>query len=170
MEWMKLEAPGHHGPESKWGSDEKKRPEYDLEIVVLGDKSDQPQSERFTLRAGSTCALEMYRRYVRIDSPVNQAVVNQRKCRVQGSVGIPHSRVQLFVYVGGQWHQNGDATVRGNSWEGICWFGDKDATRGEYRIRAIADGDLEPIKYKELPNNGVRSEDISVHLKREKTT
>jgi hypothetical protein len=77
--------------------------------------------------------------------------------------------VQLFVYGWGQWYWNGDATVRGNSWDGICWFGDKDATEGEYTIRAIADGNLEPVKYKELPNGGVHSEDIRVYLKREKT-
>jgi len=62
MEWMKIEgALGHHGPESRWVWSDKKRPEYDLEITILGDKSDQPQSERFTLRAGSSRALEMFK-------------------------------------------------------------------------------------------------------------
>jgi TIR domain len=60
MEWMKLEGTsGPQAPESRWAWSEKKRPEYDLEITVLGNKSDQPQAERFTLRAGSTRALEM---------------------------------------------------------------------------------------------------------------
>ncbi|MFY9644620.1 MAG: hypothetical protein WAK29_05535 [Terriglobales bacterium] len=167
MEWMKLEsASGQQAPESRWPWSEKRKPEYDLEIVVLGDKSDRPQSERFTLRAGSESALEMFRRYVRIDSPVNESEVGQREYVAKGSVGIPRAIVQLFVHAGGQWHSQGNAVVKGQSWEGRCWFGDNDSVSGDFKVVAVADGDIPDGKYKELPGRGCHSPEMKVRLKR----
>lgn len=57
LEWMKLE--GVNAPDSHWPWPEKKRPEYDLEITVLGNQSEETQTEKFTLKAGGTCALLM---------------------------------------------------------------------------------------------------------------
>lgn len=63
MEWMKLEsAVGLQSIESRWERGNKTAPEYDLEIRIIGHESDKPQSDRFTVRAGSTRALEMFLR------------------------------------------------------------------------------------------------------------
>ena len=141
-------------------------PEYDVEITILGDRANKAYSERFTVRAGTECALEMYRRYVRIDAPTSKTEVNQREYLVKGSVGVPRAKIQLWVYAGGQWHPQANVIVKENSFEGICWFGDKDSTRGEFEVRAVADGNLEIRKYKILPDVGVQSEDVTVYLKR----
>jgi len=141
-------------------------PEYDVEITILGDKANKAHSERFTVRAGTECALEMYRPYVRIDAPSSGTEVNQRQYLVKGSVGIPRAKIQLWVYAGRQWHLQANVAVRENSFEGLCWFGDKDSTRGEYKVRAVADGSLEIRKYKILPSVGVQSQDVTVYLRR----
>ncbi len=167
-QWMQLEsAIGQPKPQrSEWKHGDA-LPEYDVEITILGDKANRAYSERFTVRAAAECTVEMYRRYVRIDAPPSGAEVNQRRYLVRGSVGIPRAKMRLWVYAGGQWHPQGDVHLKDNSFEGICWFGDKNSTRGEYRVRAVADGDLEVKKYKFLPDTGVRSEDVTVYLKRE---
>jgi hypothetical protein len=85
---------------------------------------------------------------------------------VKGSVGIPRAKIQLWVYAGGQWHPQGNVIVKENSFEGTCLFGDKDSTRGEFKVRAVADGNLEIRKYKILPDVGVQSEDVTVYLNR----
>jgi hypothetical protein len=67
LEWMKLETThGQHAPDSHWNFGTQLLPEYDLEITVLGNKSEHPQSERFTVRPGKSCALEMYRPLIQI--------------------------------------------------------------------------------------------------------
>jgi hypothetical protein len=168
-EWMKLEAANsQQGPDSRWMFGAQLLPEYDLEITILGDKSDHPQSERFTVRPGKNCALEMYRPFVRIESPASNTELHKRECRVKGSVGIPRAKVQLLVFAGGQWHPNQDATVKGESWEGTCWLGDKRATRGQYKIIAVANGNIDTSKkYKWLPEGGYRSNEVDITLKRD---
>jgi len=56
--------------------------------------------------------------------------------------------------------------VKENSFEGLCCFGGEESTRGEYKVRAVADGNLEIRKYKILPNVGVQSQDVKVYVKR----
>jgi len=36
-------------------------PEYDVEIVIFGGENQEPYSEKFTIRAGRECALEMFK-------------------------------------------------------------------------------------------------------------
>ena len=169
---MKLEsASTAPGPESRWnlGPDEP-LPEYDLEITVLGQRSKHPQTERFTVRAGKACALEMYRPSIRIESPANGTTVHKRECQVKGTVTIPRANVELRVFAGGRWHHNGYAMVQGNSWQGTCWFGNEDSRQGEYLLRAIADGNLDKdTRYSYLPECGHHSKDVKVYLKREAT-
>jgi hypothetical protein len=58
--WIKLEsASSVVGPDSRWGRESRNErlPRYDLEITILGQQSKHPQSERFTLSAGTNCAL-----------------------------------------------------------------------------------------------------------------
>jgi hypothetical protein len=172
IEWIRLEAAlGEHGPDSHWSrGDTDARPEYDIGIKIFGDKSDQPQSERFTVRAGKNCALEMYIPHITIEVPQNDAEVRKRECRAKGSVSIPRATVELRVFAGGRWHHNGYAIVKGHSWEGTVWFGAKDSTRGEFLLRAIADGNLDKDeKYANLPNTGCHSKDVKVHLNREQS-
>lgn len=170
MEWLKILG-NSEKPESLWGRGQTDNlPEYDLEISVFGDKSDTPHIEQFTIRPGLQTALEMYKPSIAIESPGNGTESKKRECLVKGSVTIPHAKVELRVFAGGKWHHNGYATVKGNSWERTCWFGDKDAIRGEYLIRAIANGNLDPaIKYPQLPTSGCQSKDVKVYLKRELT-
>ena len=164
---MQLEsALGHPKPQrSDWRHGDA-LPEYDVEITILGDKANKAHSERSTVRAGTECALEMYRRYVRIDVPASETEVNERKFLVRGSVGIPRAKIQLWVHAGGQWHPQSDVVVRENCFEGLCCFGDENSTRGEYKVRAVADGNLEVRKCKVLPDVGVRSQDVKVYLRR----
>ena len=167
-QWMQLEsAVGQPKPQrSDWKHGDP-LPEYDIEISILGDKANKAYSERFTVRAGTECALEMYQRFVRIDVPANGTEINHREYLVRGSAGIPHAKIQLWVYAGGEWHPQANVSVnRENSFEGTCCFGSKESTRGEFKVRAVADGNLEIKKYKTLPGVGVQSEDVTVYLKR----
>lgn len=166
-QWMQLEpAVGQPKPQrSDWQHGDP-LPEYDVEVSILGDRASKAYSERFTVRAGIECAMEMYQRYVRIDAPVTKTEVKKREYLVKGTIRIPRAKVQLWVYAGEQWHPQGNVVVSGNSFEGTCWFGDKNSTRGEYKIRAVAGGDLEIRKYKILPESGVQSEDVVVYLNR----
>jgi hypothetical protein len=60
LEWLQLEpAMGQPKPlRSHWNRGDKP-PEYDVEITILGSDSSEPHSERFTVRSGTHCALEM---------------------------------------------------------------------------------------------------------------
>jgi hypothetical protein len=170
MGWMKLESASTIPvPDSRWNlRPDEPLPEYDLEITVLGQQSKNPQTERFTVRPGKACALEMYHPSIAINSPANGAVVHKREYQVKGTTTIPRANVELRVLAAGRWHHNGYATVQGNSWQGTCWFGDKDTMEGEFLIRAIADGNLDKnIKYPHLPDSGCHSRDVKVLLKRE---
>jgi hypothetical protein len=164
MEWMKLEeASSHHGPESRWAWSEKERPEYDLDITVLGNQSDQPQTERFTLRAGTNRALEMHKRECTISHPSDGAEVGY-KHTVSGTVSPPDAKVQLWVYAEGQFHNNGFAKVEGYMWKKECCFGNPDTSLGgTYRVVAITNGTIRgDKKWKTLPNSGTRSNEIRV--------
>jgi TIR domain len=61
LEWLQVRGyMGNNGPKSTWTRGQNdKLPEYDLEITVLGNGSNLPFVEHFTLRAGASCALEM---------------------------------------------------------------------------------------------------------------
>jgi hypothetical protein len=145
MEWMRIEgAPGQHGPESQWPWPEKNRPEYDLEVTVLGDKSDQPQSEQFTLCAGSTSALEMFKMSARrmplleIGAPQDGAEVGHRQV-VSGSASPTTSLVQVWMHASNdQWYCQGDAEVKDSSWGLNCWFNEPDRPEGTFNIIALA--------------------------------
>jgi len=57
MEWLQLESAGSVKPQrSDWNFGDK-LPEYDIEVTILGDG--EPQREKFTVRAGKECAIEM---------------------------------------------------------------------------------------------------------------
>ena len=163
MEWMKLEASGHHGPESRWPWSEKRRPEYDLDITVLGNQSDEPQTERFTMRAGASRALEMYKRECKILYSSDGAEVGH-KHTVSGMVSPPDAKVQLWVYAGRQWHNNGFATVIGFTWKKECCFGNPDTPIGGiYPVRAVSNGTIPGDKqWATLPNSGTQSNEIKV--------
>ncbi len=47
----------------------KSLPEYDVEITIIGQQSNQPQSERFTVRAGKSRALEMLKSGLAVTTP-----------------------------------------------------------------------------------------------------
>jgi hypothetical protein len=161
MEWMKLE--GEHAPDSRWPWPEKIRPEYDLDITVLGNQSDEPQTGQFTLRAGTSCALEMYKRECQIFHPPDGAGVSY-KSTVSGMVSPPNAKVQLWVYAGGQWHNNGFAKVVGSTWEKECCFGNPDTPLGGvYPVIAVANGTIAGNKqWKTLPMSGTHSNKIEV--------
>jgi hypothetical protein len=94
---MKLETSALSIPfaDSRWNRGEQNLPEFDLEITVLGQQSNQPQSERFTLRAGTQCALEMYKPSVTIATP-DGIEIHQREYSIAGSTTIPRARIQVF--------------------------------------------------------------------------
>jgi len=171
LQWMRLEAAsGEDGLYSQWGRGDNSQPEYDVEIKIFGDRSAQPQIECFTVRPGTTCALEMYQPSVQIDSPSHPAVCGKREIQVRGTVTIPRARIELRVFADRRWHHNGYWYAEGNSWVGTCWLGDTNATSGDYVIRAIANGSLDKnIKYTELPQSGYHSNDVKVQLQREIT-
>jgi hypothetical protein len=73
-EWMRLEAApvgqhGQQGPESRWTTPAKSLPEYDVGITIIGQQSNQQQSEVFTVRAGNSRALEMFKRGLAVATP-----------------------------------------------------------------------------------------------------
>ncbi|MGA8503617.1 MAG: hypothetical protein WB683_18845, partial [Candidatus Sulfotelmatobacter sp.] len=169
MGWMKLEsASSTLGPESRWNLPSKEPlPEYDVEITVLGQQSNQPRSEYFTVRAGKSCAIEMYHPLVKIETPAEGEVFRKREIQVRGSVTIPRARIELRVFAGGRWHHNGYWNAQGHLWTGTCWLGDKDSIKGNYTIVAIADGDMEwKQTYTTLPKTGHQSNEVTVTLKR----
>lgn len=169
MGWMRLEsASSTPGPESTWNLTPRELlPEYDVEITVLGQQSDQPQKECFTVRAGKSYAIEMYHPLVKIESPAEGQVFGKREIQVRGSVTIPRARIELRVFDGGRWYHNGYWNAQGRSWTGTCWLGDKDSIEGTYTIVAIADGDMDwKQKYTTLPRTGCHSNGVTVTLKR----
>jgi hypothetical protein len=167
-EWMKLESASvGQGPSSHWLRGAQKLPEYDIEITILGQKSNQPQTELFTVRAGTSCALEMYHPLVKIETPIEGQVLGKREIQVSGSVTIPRARMELRVFAGGRWHHNGYWYAQGHLWTGTCWLGNKDSIGGNFTIVAIADGDMDvKQKYATLPKTGCQSNAVTVTLKR----
>jgi hypothetical protein len=166
MEWMKLEAAvGQQPTESRWLRGTKTRPEYDLEIKIIGQQSDRPQSHRFTLRAGSIRALEMFQRYVEITDPRNDDEVGYRHV-VRGFAGPANASVQVWVHVSNWWHHQGNVTAARNAWSLNCWFGRETEAQGVFEIIAIADGDIESKHFDRLPEAGVRSAIVKVRRTR----
>jgi hypothetical protein len=168
MEWMRLEAAmGEHGPDSHWLSNEKLKPEYDIEIKIFGDKSDQPQVEQFTVRAGNSRALEMFRRHVRIVSPSDGAEVAYRHI-VNGIVSPPDATVQVYLRSGnGIWYHQGDIIATAGSWEINCWFGNPGSPLGsEYEIEARSNGNIQGKQFRILPSTGTHSNSITVRRTR----
>lgn len=164
LEWMKLEGSSNRQePDSRWARSEKNRPEFDLDITVLGNQSAQPETERFTLRAGTSCALEMHKRECKIVYPSNGAEVGHKHI-VNGTVSPSDAKVQLWVYTGEQYHNNGFAKVEGQKWKKQCRFGNPSASLGgTYLVVAIANGTIRgDKKWKTLPNTGTRSNEITV--------
>jgi predicted nucleotide-binding protein len=164
MEWMKLEAARtQNAPDSRWQRGAQALPEYDVEMKVLGDRSNRPQSEQFTIRAGKTHALEMFRRYIAITSPKNDAKVGHRHV-VSGFIGIPNAKVQILIHAPNDiWYLQGTAKVEGTSWSLNCWFGQENEPWGEFKVVAVANGNIADTTTATLPEAGVRSEMIQVH-------
>jgi len=165
LEWIKLEtsAPSHELSRCQWTSGAQSLPEFDLDIRVLGQQSNQPQTEYFTLRAGTHRALEMYKRECQILWPSDGAEVGYKNT-VSGTVGPPNAKVQLWVYAGGQWHNNGFATVNGSKWKKECCFGNPDTPLGgPYPVVAVANGTIQGDKQSTiLSNSGTCSDKITV--------
>jgi len=109
----------------------------------------------------------MYRPILRIDSPAQNSVFAQRKNAVTGYVNIPRAQIQIFVRAGTLWYPQGVAFVNGKTWDRVCRFGDEQSASGEYAVVAIANGDIDMRKnYKTLPERGVRSNEVSVTLRK----
>lgn len=166
MEWITLEpAAGQQPIESHWVRGNKTHPEYDLEIKIIGQESNKPQSEYFTLRAGSSRALEMFRRSLKINKPHDNDEVGHRHL-VEGSVGRLNASVQVWVHASGGrallWYHQGKVTASGNAWSMNCWFGLENKNEGMFEIIAIADGNIESKNFEILPQTGIRSEIIRV--------
>lgn len=62
MEWIQLRAFNSHAQpnSSNWNLGDK-LPEYEIEITVVGTKSNESKSEKFLVRAGKQEAIEMYK-------------------------------------------------------------------------------------------------------------
>jgi hypothetical protein len=165
LEWMKLEtsAPSHELLRCQWASGAQSLPEFDLDIRVLGRQSNHPQTEYFTLRAGTHHALEMYKRECQILWPSDGAEVGYKNT-VSGTVGPPNAKVQLWVYAGGQWHNNGFAAVSGYKWKKECCFGNRDTPLDvTYSVIAVANGTIQGDKQSAiLSSSGTCSDKITV--------
>lgn len=166
IEWMKLEsAVGSQSTESQWVRGSKTLPEYDLDIKIIGHDSDKPQSDRFTVRAGSARALEMFPRHLKITEPRNNNEVGHRHV-VSGFAGRTNAKVQVWVHASGGrsrlWYHQGNVVATGNEWSINCWFGIEDKNEGVFEIIAIADGNIESTNFETLPEEGIRSELVSV--------
>ena len=49
-----------------------------------------------------------------------------------------------------------------SEWSINCWFGIEDKNEGVFEIIAIADGNIESTNFETLPEEGIRSELVSV--------
>ncbi len=166
MEWMRLEAAvGQQSVDSRWNRGEKALPEYDLEIKIIGHESDKPQSARFTVRAGSTRALEMFGMHLEITDPRNDSEVGHRHV-VRGLVGGTDAKVQVWVHASNLWHHQGNATATDSVWSLNCWFGREDTPGGVFQIMAVADGNIENKNFEIMPEGGVRSGIVTVRRTR----
>jgi hypothetical protein len=170
--WIKLEsASAVPGPESRWSREphNENLPEYDLEITVLGQQSKNPQQGRLTLRAGTNCALELYKPSVKIITP-DGIEIHKRDYLIAGTTTIPRARIQVFIYGAGRWYPQGDAQRLGDVWSTMCWFGAKTTLSGAFKVVAIADGNIntKPENHLDtLPSSGTKSNEITVNLKRQ---
>jgi hypothetical protein len=101
--------------------------------------------------------------FIEILAPVNHAEVGLRRI-VIGSVQSPSSIVQVLVFAVDKWHLQGSvAEVDGFAWKVDCHFGNEQSGLGkDFKIIAIADGNISGGPFLSLPTTGVPSEVVNV--------
>jgi hypothetical protein len=153
-------------PESSWNLGRGEAlPEYDVEIIILGQQSNSPKVGDFVVRAGKNRALEMYRRSVNIMSPSDGGGVNYRH-DISGLVSPLDAKVDVYVCAGDLlWYHQGQFSANIGWWRIKGWFGKADSPiGGEYKIVAVSNteisGKQEPRPFP--PSIGTQSKTVTV--------
>jgi hypothetical protein len=153
MEWLQLESAGLVKPQrSDWNFGDK-LPQYDIEVSILGDG--EPQREKFTVRAGKECAIEMeeYKAPTAIAQPLASRVFELAKKFRSESQGFLAQNPRPDI----------PTRLRGEGWEGtVATFLDwKHRFAGWFRSQFSSQ--LQQVR-DELAARGLRDQELDSAL------